>query len=92
MMWIGQVTLALLDQHQAMYFSLEMVLPSVGPAANSRRPQLPSPQLRRHMMQEFSYIRSYMATPFNERSWKKGGFPDCNLCRQPRAGKECQIP
>ena len=36
MMWIGQVTLALLDQHQAMYFSLEMVLPSVGPAGNSQ--------------------------------------------------------
>ena len=35
MMRIGQVMLALVDPHQAMYFSLELVLPSVGPAGNS---------------------------------------------------------
>ena len=33
---IGQVMLALVDQHQAMYFSLEMVLTSVGLAGNSQ--------------------------------------------------------
>ena len=36
MMRIGQVMLALVDQHQAMYFSLEMVLTSVGLAGNSQ--------------------------------------------------------
>ena len=42
-MQIGQEMLTLEDQHQAMYFSLEMV-PSVGPAENN--PQLLSLQLK----------------------------------------------
>ena len=76
-MRIGHEMLTLADQHQAMYFSLEMV-PSIGPAGNN--PQLPSPQLKRNMLQfEFSYTRSYMAMSFNERSWKAGGCPDYHL-------------
>ena len=42
-MQIGQEMLTLEDQHQAMYFSLEMV-PSVDPAENN--PQLLSLQLK----------------------------------------------
>ena len=47
MFWIGQEMLKLVDQHQVIYFSLEMV-PSVGPAGNN--PQLLSPRLKRNML------------------------------------------
>ena len=45
-MQIGQVTLKLVDQHQALYFKLE-VIQTVGQAGNNR--QLPSPEPKQSM-------------------------------------------
>ena len=49
-MQIGQEMLILVDQHQAMYFSLHNIIlaQSVGQVGNN--PQLPSPQLKLKMM------------------------------------------
>lgn len=59
-MQFGQEMLTLEDQHQAMYFSLEMV-PSVGPAENN--PQLLSLQLKQSTLlwvQEAIWLRRLM--------------------------------
>ena len=73
-MQIGQETLTLEDQHQAMFFRLE-VAQSVGHARSKQH--LPSPLLKLNML--------LWVQRFNGRSWKTNGCPACYLRRQPRS-------